>query len=168
MILDDDFFATDAQNVARNLIGKYIVREIDGEERRFMITETEAYLGEFDLASHARFGKTERNSVMYGPYAHFYIYLIYGIHYMLNVVCGKEGDPQAVLIRGVNGIEGPGKLTKALRIDMSLNGLKHGVSSGLYFANSNYNGTIEELPRVGIDYAGEWKDKLLRYKASGF
>ncbi len=168
MILDDKFFATDAQKVAKSLIGKYLVREIGGKEYKFIITETEAYLGEFDLASHARFGKTDRNSVMYGPCAHFYIYLIYGMHYMLNVVCGKEGDPQAVLIRGVDGIEGPGKLTKSLSIDTSLNGLKHGVNSGLYFENTNYNGVIEELSRVGIDYAGDWKDKLLRYKASDF
>jgi len=164
MILDDDFFANDAKHVAQNLVGKYIVRITNKEERRFLITETEAYVGEFDMASHARFGKTKRNSIMYGKYSYFYIYLIYGMYHMLNVVCGKENDPQAVLIRGIEGFNGPGKLTKALNIDMQFNGLKQSKKTGLYFEDSDLSVKIEVLPRVGIDYAGEWKDKLLRFK----
>ena len=140
-IIQRDFYLRPVQAAARDLLGQHLVRIIDGERVAGIICETEAYDGEQDLACHARSGKTERNRVMYEQGGLAYVYFTYGMHWMLNCVCGPSGYPAAVLIRAIvpsenlayirqrrSGIaekhwtDGPAKLTKALAIDGSLNG----------------------------------------------
>lgn len=154
--------------VARALVGKYLVRELaPGEVVARMITETEAYQGEADRACHARAGRTRRTEVLYARGGVWYVYLCYGIHEMLNLVTGPEGEPAAVLIRGVEGIAGPGRVTKQLAIGRGLNGARAERASGLWIEDRG--GTIpdervEITPRIGVDYAGpEWAGKPWRF-----
>jgi len=131
-----------------------------------MITETEAYNGFNDKASHAHRGKTKRNSVMFGRPGYFYVYLTYGMHYMLNIVTGEEGFPAAVLIRGVNGISGPGRLTKALHIAKYQNKKPADKKIGLWVEDREVAVSpreIESTARVGIHYAEEWVEKPYRF-----
>ena len=154
--------------LARWLLGKYLVRRLpDGREDARMILETEAYNGERDLACHARAGRTARTDVMYGPGGVWYVYLCYGIHEMLNLVVGPADWPAAILIRGVVGASGPGKVTKVLGIDRRLNRAPANESSGLWIED---RGTrvpavlIESTPRIGVDYAGPiWSGKHWRF-----
>jgi len=134
---------------------------------RFMITETEAYCGPLDRASHASRGPTPRNRVMFGPPGFWYVYLCYGVHWMLNLVTGPEGYPSAVLFRGVEGHTGPGKLTRALNINKTFDGLRCAKTTGLWI-----EGPAEILggwrrrrgPRIGVDYAGpKWAAKHYRW-----
>lgn len=174
--LQPAFYRRDAQEVARDLLGKLLVRH-GAVPRVGRIVETEAYLGEHDLASHARFGRTGRTEVMYGTPGRSYVYLIYGIYNMLNVVCAEEGDPQAVLVRAlepVSGIsvavDGPGKLTRALEIDRSFNALPLNQPPLSIHHGSIHQGSLEPArilvtPRIGIDYAGEWREAPLRFLA---
>jgi len=157
------FFERKPEVVARDLIGKYLVREMGESRQALMITEVEAYAGAEDLASHARFGKTKRNEVMFGKAGVFYIYFIYGMYFMLNVVCQKRGVPSAVLIRGVAGITGPGKLTKNFKIDKSLSGKQAEIKSGLWFEDRGSKIKTERYRRIGVNYAGEWSRKLWRF-----
>ncbi len=163
--LTNAFFQRDVLEVAPELLGKTLVRMFPcGTGRRAMITETEAYRGEEDLACHACKGKTKRTKTMYGAGGIFYIYLVYGMHWMLNVVTGEKDMPQAVLIRGIENFNGPGKLTKYLGITKSLNGTKLEKSTGLWIEESGLVPAYDESPRIGIDYAGEiWKAKPWRY-----
>lgn len=167
------FYQQEAREVASGLLGAVLLRHgANGNGYRWgRITETEAYLGEHDMASHARFGRTKRTEVMYGEPGRSYVYLIYGIHHMLNVVAAAPGDPQAVLIRAIEPlggiyarVDGPGKLTRALEIDMSLNALplSHPPLS-IHPGNPCRDPLV--TPRIGIDYAGEWRDVPLRYLA---
>lgn len=164
------FFERPTLQVAADLLGKFLVREIKGQKVSMLITETEAYIGEKDLASHARFGKTQRNEVMYGKAGVWYIYLIYGLHEMLNVVTEKPGHPAAVLIRaGILGngrkLKGPGSLTRALKINRKLNaksvfyGELRIEDRGVQVKPSQ----IKRSPRIGVDYSGVWKDKKWRF-----
>ena len=138
MKLGYDFFNRDVLKVAPELLGKTLVHIVDGEERRLMITETEAYKGTDDTACHAHRGKTERTKILWGSAGTVYVYLCYGIHCLINIVTGDEGDPQAVLIRACEGnYNGPGKLTKHLGIDMS----------------ANWQQIYDNDKRVGIGYA---------------
>ncbi|MEK9177073.1 MAG: DNA-3-methyladenine glycosylase [Patescibacteria group bacterium] len=182
-----------ARNVARNLLGKYLIRRVNGpgrasKTRAYKITETEAYVGPHDKASHAHRGMTKRNEVMWGPPGRWYVYFTYGMHYMLNIVTGKDGYPSAVLIRAIRTVEsipqrssvlqnartlrmreklnGPGKLTKALKIDKRLNGKLASRASGLWIEDRGVTvrpRDIKRTPRVGIGYAEEWVGKPLRY-----
>lgn len=167
--LNHVFFARDTKQVARDLIGTYLVRKFkDGEVSKRMITETEAYLGEEDEACHARFGKTERTKVMYGEPGTMYVYLIYGMYDMLNIVTVEHGCPEAVLIRGVNGLDGPGKLTKELDITKEKhNDTQLGERAGVWVEErkETFNkDAIASASRIGIDYAGdEWRDRQLRF-----
>ena len=165
--LGRDFFERPADTVARDLIGRIIAVKLeDGNVARFCVTETEAYFGENDTASHASRGMTDRNRPMFDKGGTVYIYLCYGIHYMLNIVTGIKGDAQAVLIRGIDGADGPGRVTKKLGIDISENKSDAVLSDRLWFEDSNVSAVgIEELSRVGIDYADE-KDReaLLRFR----
>ena len=116
-ILTPGFFARECPEVAAELMGIWLCRRLpDGSVRRLRITETEAYCGEDDTACHAHKGRTKRTDVLYGPPGVLYVYLCYGIHWMLNIVTGTEDRPQAVLIRACEGADGPGKLTKALPV----------------------------------------------------
>ncbi len=173
--LTQRFFARRSDAVARALLGKTLVCG----DRAGLIVETEAYLGPDDLASHARFGKTERNAVMFGPGGVAYVYLIYGMYDMFNVVAGPDGRPGAVLVRALEparGVEGgaaaargPGKLTRALGISRRHNGIDLIRSGDLYVA-AGARVARERIacgPRIGIDYAGEWAHAPLRFWIDG-
>ena len=154
--------------MAPSLIGKLLCRRvcIDGEEKIFKlrITETECYFGEDDTACHAHKGKTERTKIMYRSGGVAYVYLCYGIHSLLNIVSGPEDFPEAVLIRGVEGYNGPGKLTKALFIDRSLNGEDLILSDKLWLEDDGFEAEYTVGKRVGIDYASEeYKNILWRF-----
>jgi DNA-3-methyladenine glycosylase len=154
--LDSKFYTQDVLVVAPALIGKILVRKLeDGTILRYRITETEAYRGEEDSACHARAGKTDRTSILYEKGGHSYVYLCYGLHYLFNVVTGDKEIPQAVLIRGIEGFNGPSKLTKAMQIDKSLNKEDLTKSSSLWIEDDGYKGEYITDKRVGIDYATE-------------
>ena len=146
--LSRDFFLQDALTVAPRLLGCRLL--VDGRE--LTITETEAYLGESDTACHARHGRTKRTEMLYRRGGHVYVYLCYGIHSLLNIITGAMDDPQGVLIRCCEGAEGPGRLTKAMGIDLSFNGLDILTSDriGLW---KGQDCTYCTAPRVGIGYA---------------
>ena len=150
--------------MAPSLLGKLLCRRIDDEVVKYRITETECYFGEDDTACHAHKGKTERTKIMYHEGGVAYVYLCYGIHSLLNVVSGPTDFPEAVLIRGVEGYEGPGKLTKALRIDRTLNGEDLINSKELWIEDDGYVANYKTDKRVGIDYASpEDREVLWRY-----
>ena len=166
------FFERPTLIVARELLGKVIVRRMGRKKYSVMITETEAYISEKDLACHARFGKTKRTAVMYGHAGVWYPYFIYGMHWMLNVTTGKLDEPAAVLIRAGSLIEsdipikGPGTLTKTLRVGGSFYG-KSATSGDLYVEDrGDRPKRIIRTPRIGIDYAGAYKDKKWRFVIS--
>ncbi|WP_255558862.1 DNA-3-methyladenine glycosylase [Horticoccus luteus] len=154
--------------VARSLLGKFLVREsAPGAVEARMITETEAYFGESDLACHARAGRTRRTEVLYARGGIWYVYLCYGIHEMLNLVTGPEDEPAAVLIRGVEGIVGPGRVTRQLAIGRTLNGARVEPESGLWIEDRGVvlaEADVIVTPRIGVDYAGaEWAGKPWRF-----
>jgi DNA-3-methyladenine glycosylase len=165
MRLQKDFFKKDVLDVAPLLLGKYIVRKFDNREiKKYKITDTEAYRGEEDLACHCSKGKTPRTSIMYEEGGKIYVYLIYGMYWMLNFVCYKEGVPQAVLIRGITNFDGPGKLGKELQLNKEFNGKEISNSEKIWIEDNNKTVKYTTKPRVGIDYAGEiWKNKLWRF-----
>ena len=154
--------------MAPSLIGKLLCRKIvvNGQESviKLRITETECYFGEDDTACHAHKGKTERTKIMYHSGGVAYVYLCYGIHSLLNIVSGPEDFPEAVLIRGVEGYNGPGKLTKALAIDRSLNGEELMTSERMWLEDDGFSASYTIGKRIGIDYATEeYRDILWRY-----
>ncbi len=166
-ILAPSFFDRETLIVARDLVGKFLVRNFDGQEFVSMITETEAYDGPEDLACHASKGRTARTEVMFGAPGHWYVYFVYGMHNMLNIVTGPKEYPAAVLIRGTEAVSGPGKLTKYFEIDRSLNGQAASEKTGLWIEDRGISigdSQIETTPRIGIDYAGPvWKEKPWRF-----
>lgn len=166
-ILSRGFFNRPTLTVARELIGKYLVRKIGRKTLALKITETEAYDGFHDKASHASRGKTKRNEPMFGTPGHFYVYFTYGMHWMLNVVTREKGYPAALLIRAAGGYNGPAKLTKALKIDKRLNALRASPETGLWFEGrkekvESYQ--VKGTSRIGVDYAGPvWSKKRWRF-----
>ena len=168
--LDHSFFQSDVLEVAPTLLGKVLVRVLpDGNVLRHVITETEAYRGEEDLACHASKGLTERTKVMYGPGGFVYVYLIYGMYWMLNFVTGKAEHPQAVLIRGIDKINGPGRVTRHLKIDKSFYGENLKESKRIWIEDRQEKIKYITTPRVGIDYAGEhWAGMPWRFVHSDF
>jgi DNA-3-methyladenine glycosylase len=165
-ILLPSFFRRNALEVAPALLGKYLVRCIDGKEVAMMITEVEAYDGEMDLACHASRGKTPRTSVMYGPAGTGYVYIVYGMHFMLNVVTDAIDYPAAVLIRSTREVKGPARLTAALKIDRTLNNVVLGRENGLWIEDRGVvvrQSGIHRTPRIGIAYAGAWAKKPYRF-----
>ena len=150
-------------------MGKIIVHRFHGKERRARIVETEAYVGEHDLACHAARGRTKRTEVMFGPPGHAYVYFIYGMYDMLNIVCAAEGNAQAVLIRAAEALDGwdadlsgPGKLCRAMRISVAMNGTDL-MGNRLFLPDGAAPARITKTARVGVDYAKHWKDRLLRF-----
>lgn len=162
--LSPEYFTRDALEVAPDLINKILVRKFsDGTIIRTRITETEAYRGEEDLACHASKGKTPRTQIMYEKGGVVYMYLIYGMYQMLNFVVDKENNPQAVLIRGIEGFNGPGKLTRFLKLDKSFYGEDLSNSDRIWVEDDGTPPECSSGKRIGIDYAGEWKDKPWRF-----
>lgn len=173
--LQRNFYARDTATVARELLGKHLVH-VDGcIVRRGRIVETEAYVGPHDLAAHSSKGITPRTRVMYGPPGFSYVYLIYGMYHCMNVVTEPEGHGSAVLLRALEPVahlesntKGPGLLCKAMGIDLRLNG--HDLlSDDLYLEDvgDNVPFAIVQRPRIGVDYAREWAEKLLRFYIEG-
>ena len=165
-VLKHRFFNRPTLAVARDLLGKFLVRRYRGGETAVMVCEVEAYDGSRDRASHASRGKTRRNEVMFGEAGRFYVYFTYGMHWMLNVVTGPKDYPAAVLIRGAvhNGkpINGPARLTKLLKIDKRLNGLPANKKTRLWFENRGTKvkpSDVKAKKRVGVEYAGAWAKK---------
>ena len=158
MRLQSEFYRQNAVKLAPLLLGKFLCRREEGWIIRRRITETEAYVGAVDSACHAYRGRTERNSVMFGPGGLAYVYLCYGIHEMLNVVSGETGEAEAVLIRGAEGFPGPGRLTKAMKIGRGLNGVDLALSDELWLEDDGALFEYTAAERVGIGYADE-KDR---------
>jgi len=154
MSLPLEFYKQPDVQLAPLLLGKMLCRKIGDDIIRLAITETEAYAGESDTACHARRGKTPRTAVMYEMGGIAYVYLCYGIHNLLNVVAAEAGEPEAVLIRGLEGISGPGRLTKALQIGMNFN-REDLVKSDLLWLEDGPRLPHIATPRIGIDYASE-------------
>jgi DNA-3-methyladenine glycosylase len=187
LCLPENFYLADPTTVAREMLGKCLVRQVEGERVSGVIIETEAYRGEEDMACHARSGMTRRNAVMYGLPGRAYVYFTYGMHWCFNAVCGPQGFPAAVLVRALEPCEGldfiaahrpgiksqdwtsgPARLCKALSIDGDLN--------GVYLCEADSSLLIEDAPRVadayvttsarvGIQYAPEpWRSMPWRYR----
>lgn len=164
-VIDTSFFDRPADAVARELLGKVLIRRFGDLQQALVVTETEAYLGPHDLASHSARGYTARTAVMFGPPGTLYIYLVYGLHWMLNLVTGPPGLAAAVLIRSAGEFTGPGRLGRALRIDRALNGMIAAPATGLWFEDApKPSQRIIATPRIGVDYAGSlWARRKLRF-----
>lgn len=167
MRVKSDFYKMRAPEMAKALLGKLLCRKVDGKVMKLRINETEAYFGEDDTACHASKGKTGRTKTMYEDGGTAYIYLCYGIHNLLNIVSGERGFPEACLIRGVEGYDGPGKLTKAMKIDRSLNGIDLNTSDELWLEDDGHNPSFEPSRRIGIGYASEEdRNRLWRFNVT--
>ncbi|MDR1154125.1 MAG: DNA-3-methyladenine glycosylase [Bacteroidales bacterium] len=165
--LTGDFFTRDVLAVAPELLGKILVCRVGEELLRYRITETEAYRGAEDLACHASKGRTARTEALFHAGGAVYVYFIYGMYWMLNFVTGRENEPQAVLIRGLEGFYGPGRLTRKLQIDRSFYDEDAAVSSRIWVEDDGFRPPYATGTRIGVDYAGEWKDKPWRFFVEG-
>jgi DNA-3-methyladenine glycosylase len=183
LIKNRDYFLNNALYTAKNILGDILVLKKDNFVFEFKIVETEAYCGIKDKACHSYEGKkTKRNLSMYKSGGHIYVYMIYGMYYCMNIVCSKENDPQAVLIRGVEPLNhldflkrirnvkktkdisnGPGKLCMAYKIDKNFDGYDLLDSKDLYLRRGNKAFEVVESKRINIDYSEEFKDKLWRF-----
>lgn len=163
--LDSSFFQRDVLEVAPDLLGKLLIRKFpDGSFIQKRITEVEAYRGTDDLACHASRGKTPRTEVMFRQGGVVYVYLIYGMYWMLNFVTGYKNEASAVLVRGIEGTSGPGRVSRILRLDKSFNGEDLSVSDRLWICENHPVTDYFTGPRIGIQYAGEpWVSKPWRY-----
>ncbi|HMP82943.1 MAG TPA: DNA-3-methyladenine glycosylase [Verrucomicrobiota bacterium] len=173
--LPRDFYDRETILVARELLGKLLVHRAGGIERVGRIVEVEAYLGAHDRAAHSSKGLTQRTKTMFGPPGHAYVYFIYGMYHCMNVVTEREGHASAVLLRAVEPVKniegrtcGPGLLCKAMRIDRRLNA--HDLLSDDFFIATLARDeafTIVKRPRIGVDYAGRWAARNLRFYIKG-
>lgn len=173
--LPRSFYDRDTVVVANELLGKYLVHGAAGVTRIGRIVEVEAYLGPHDLAAHSARGKTERTKVMFGPPGHAYVYLIYGIHHCMNVVTEADGVAAAVLLRAIEptanivaNTRGPGLLCIAMDIDRRQNG-QDLLSDEFHIAAApeSMPFRIVKRPRIGVDYAGRWAKRRLRFYVKG-
>jgi DNA-3-methyladenine glycosylase len=181
-----NFYGQPTVQAAQSLLGKYLVRVHPDGVTTGMILETEAYVGLEDKASHASRGRTPRNAVMFGPAGFAYVYVIYGMHHCLNAVTEQEGYPAAILIRAVQPCEGlelmrarrrkedsrllangPGNLCQAFGIERALNGID--LCGDLLFVEDRKisPADIVTTTRVGVDYAGPWKEMPWRFYVAG-
>lgn len=179
--LSQSFFNRPTLKVAQDLLGCFLLRRIGQKIIKCKIVEIEAYDGPFDQASHASRGKTERNKVMFGPAGFIYVYFTYGMHYMLNIVTGPKDYPAAVLIRAAEPLNlkitkpkplsGPAKLTKGLRIDKRFNELPINAKKHELWCEARdkdiKDSQIVKAARIGVDYAGKYKDKKWRFYLKG-
>lgn len=167
MVLEEEFFNRDALTVAPELVGKIIVRRLDdGTEISERIAEVEVYRGVEDKACHASKGRTNRTEILYGESGFIYVYLCYGIHWLMNVITGEKEQPQCILIRCGDVHNGPAKLTKYLQIDGSFNGERICGNNRIWIEDDGKRPEIRTASRVGIDYAGDyWRDIKWRYIA---
>jgi DNA-3-methyladenine glycosylase len=169
-LVKQTFFDRPVLKVAPELLGMYLVRQIGTELIEGMITEVEAYDGPEDLASHSSKGRTARTEVMFGEAGRWYPYFIYGMYWLLNVVAGKIGEPKAILIRGVEGVSGPGRVGKMFQIDKTFYGLPSARASDLWIEDRGVKipkAKIKSSPRIGVDYAGPiWSQKPYRFYIS--
>jgi DNA-3-methyladenine glycosylase len=176
-VLPRPFYERTALTVARALLGKVLVHASSQQTRAGRIVETEAYLGEHDLASHASRGRTPRTALLFGPAGHAYVYFVYGMHWCFNVVTGREGVASAVLVRGLEPLtgipwdvrtDGPARLARALGIGRAENGADL-TTSGLRILDgpSPARKSIRRGPRVGVAYAGSWANRPLRFWVEG-
>ena len=170
-ILPVSFYARRTLTVARDLLGKHLVREISGTTRTGRIIEVEAYVGPHDRACHASKGRTKRTEVLFRSPGLAYVYLIYGMYHCLNVVTERLDYPAAVLIRAVEDetglIDGPGRVCRAYGIDLTLN--YHDLTTGqkLWLEDRGKRpprSQIGSFPRIGVDYAGEWATRPWRFR----
>ena len=170
-VLPRIYFNRPTVQVARSLIGKYLVRVIDGRVLAGKIVEVEAYVGSQDRACHASKGRTQRTDVMFGPAGVAYVYLVYGMYHCLNVVTEREEFPSAVLIRAIeiDGelIDGPGRVCRALKIDRRLNRADLTSGESIWFEDRGVlvqKADVGTHPRIGVDYAGKWAKKPWRFR----
>lgn len=176
--LPRSFFDRPTLKVAKDLLGKFLIRETSGGLLQTRIVDVEAYVGPEDKACHASKGRTKRTAIMFGPPGFTYVYLIYGMYYCLNLVTEREEYPAAILIRGLevqeetgvgvssSRIDGPGRVCRFLNIDRADNGIDATLGATLWIEDrgrNHSNTQIHTLPRVGIDYAGEWAHKPWRF-----
>ena len=169
--LPRSFFARNAEQVAADLIGAILVHKPPHAQRRARIVETEAYVGAHDLACHAAKGRTARTEIMFGPAGHAYVYLIYGMYDMLNIVTGPTGDAQAVLIRAAEPLDdwdadlsGPGKLTRAFNITVKKDNGRDLADGVIYLTRGDRKAIqLRQTPRIGVEYAGPWQHQPLRF-----
>ena len=164
--LKEAFFERDSFEVAEALIGcRLCRRSSDQVISKYTISEIEVYDGFEDRASHAFRGKTKRNCVMFGPAGRLYVYLCYGMHWMLNITTQSDGYPAAILIRALSECEGPGRLTKQLSIDGGFNDLVANNNNSIWFENrASQKVQLKSMPRVGVAYSGPvWSKKPFRY-----
>lgn len=169
--LPREFYDRDTVIVAKELLGKHLVHVVQGAKRVGRIVEVEAYLGPHDLAAHSARGRTARNEVMFGPPGHAYVYFIYGMYFCMNVVTQPAGHAAAVLLRALEPVKnldgktsGPGLLCIAMGIDKRLNG--HDLLSDDFFIadpGKREDFKIVKRPRIGVDYAGAWAKRHLRF-----
>jgi DNA-3-methyladenine glycosylase len=166
-MLPTAFYTRPTLEVAHDLLGKYLVRRINGKTTAYKIVEVEAYDGPLDRACHAAKGKTPRTKVMFGQGGAFYVYFVYGMWEMLNIVTGPKEYPAAVLIRGVESAIGPGRLTKTLGITRALNGKRVAKTSGLWIEDRGEKVSEDDIKttaRIGVSYAGPiWSQKEYRF-----
>jgi DNA-3-methyladenine glycosylase len=169
-VLGQEFFDRDTVTVARQLLGKVLVREVGGTRLWGRLVEVEAYLGPDDLAAHSRGGRrTPRTEVMFGKPGHAYVYFTYGMHWCLNFVTREEGVPQAVLVRalepgpGVGRCGGPGLVTRALSIDRALNGTRLQPPDLYVIDDGAPRQRVYVTPRIGVQGTGRWEKRLLRF-----
>ena len=182
MKLPRSFYEQTTIDVAKELLGKYLVRKHPEGNTIGRIVETEAYIGPRDLACHASKGRTARTEVMFGPAGHAYVYFIYGFYNMLNLVTEAKGYPAAVLLRAVEPVDGvalmkerrksnvlrnlasgPGKLCQAFAVDRSLNGAD--LCGNIIFIEDRGEPApkFRATARIGVDYAGKWRNKPYRF-----
>ncbi len=166
-ILPASWFNRPTLLVAKELLGKYLVRQFGKKRIALMITEVEAYDGPYDRASHAHRGQTKRNAPMFGQAGRWYVYLVYGNYWMLNIVTGPKNYPAAVLLRGAGEISGPGRLAKHLHITGGMSGRLANRNFHLWIEDRGVrikNTNIKRTSRIGVAYAGRyWSNRPYRF-----